>query len=348
MHLAVEPAFGKQGYEAIDGRHNPVNGVGGDGYRCNDQQTLQKILKQPAPPESVCLLVAIHAAKVGKPTLAAGGSPRRYKPAAALCLTATFCLNIAVRPQAPVLHATYPKTFLSIPFISPFDQKIILETLATQKVSLVLQPIMETKERILQKAHELFHRYGIRSVSMDEIATQMGMSKKTLYQHFVDKDQLVDEVFVVMLHAKKSECVALQQHSDNAVHEEFLGFDNMSEMLSNMHPSLLYDLEKYHPAVFTKFRSFMGDFVYKLVRTNLERGINEGLYRSDIDVDLLARFRVATITLTSNPSNFPNKRHTLAYIEEQLLDLFLHGVVTAKGQKLIQKYKDQRLKTESK
>lgn len=207
---------------------------------------------------------------------------------------------------------------------------------------------MEAKERILQKAHELFHRYGIRSVSMDEIASQMGMSKKTLYLHFADKDQLVDEVFAVLLQQKKSECMSLQQQADNAIHEEFLGFEQMSEMLASMHPSLLYDLEKYHPAVFTKFRSFMGDFVYKLVRTNLERGITEELYRADIDVDLLARFRVATITISSNPINFPNKRHTLAYIEEHLLDLFLHGVVTGKGQKLIQKYKVQRLKIESK
>lgn len=203
---------------------------------------------------------------------------------------------------------------------------------------------MEARARILHKAHELFHRYGIRSVSMDEIAAQMGMSKKTLYQHFADKDTLVAEVFAALLLEKKQECMALQQQSDNAVHEEFVGFDNMSEMLASMHPSLLYDLEKYHPEVFAKFRSFMGDFVYKLVRTNLERGINEGLYRPDIDVDVLARFRVATITISSNPDNFPNKRPNLAYIEEQLLDLFLYGVATTKGQKLIQKYKDQRLK----
>lgn len=207
---------------------------------------------------------------------------------------------------------------------------------------------MDPKERILHKAHELFHRYGIRSVSMDEIATQMGMSKKTLYQHFADKDTLVDEVFATLLQHKRQECVSLQQESENAVHEEFIGFDNMSEMLSNMHPSLLYDLEKYHPEVFTKFRSFMGDFVYRLVRTNLERGIAEGLYRPDIDVDVLARFRVATITISSHPDTFPNRKPNLAYVEEQLLDLFLHGVVTAKGQELIRQYKDQRLKPEIK
>ncbi|OLY91277.1 transcriptional regulator, TetR family [Cnuella takakiae] len=207
---------------------------------------------------------------------------------------------------------------------------------------------MEAKERILQKAHELFHRYGIRSVSMDEIASQMGMSKKTLYQHFADKDALVGEVFAALLQHKRQDCMDLQQASENAVHEEFIGFDNMSEMLSSMHPSLLYDLEKYHPEVFTKFRSFIGDFVYRLVRTNLERGIAEGLYRPEIDVDVLARFRVATITISSNPDSFPNRKPNLAYVEEQLLDLFLHGVATAKGQELIRKYKDQRLKTEIK
>ncbi len=88
--------------------------------------------------------------------------------------------------------------------------------------------------------------------------------------------------------------------------------------------------------------------MYKLVRQNLERGIAEELYRPDIDVDVLARFRVATLAFSCNPEAFPNTRLNLAYIEQQLLELFLFGVATPKGQKLIQKYKDQRLKTEPK
>ena len=72
-----------------------------------------------------------------------------------------------------------------------------METLVTLKVSLVLRPIMteiDTRERIKQKAHDLFMQYGLRSVSMDDIANSLGMSKKTIYQYFADKDELVDAV----------------------------------------------------------------------------------------------------------------------------------------------------------
>jgi AcrR family transcriptional regulator len=204
--------------------------------------------------------------------------------------------------------------------------------------------MMEVKARILQKAHDLFHRYGIRSVSMDEIATQMGMSKKTLYQHFADKEQLVDEVFATLLTQKKEECTVWQQQGANALHEVFLSLDRFHEMLSNMHPSLLFDLEKYHPEVFRKFRHFQSDFVYKLIRKNLERGIEEGLYRPEIDVDVLARFRVATMTIACSQEAFPNMRLNIAYIEHQLVEVFLFGVATPKGQKLIHKYNEQRQK----
>src|SRR5919107_5991524 len=95
--------------------------------------------------------------------------------------------------------------------------EFISETLVTKKVSLVLLQFMEPKERILQKAHELFNRYGIRSVSMDEIAAQVGMSKKTVYQYYVDKDELVSAVFTgIMMHNKQA-CTADRANAENAL-----------------------------------------------------------------------------------------------------------------------------------
>ena len=203
---------------------------------------------------------------------------------------------------------------------------------------------MEAKERILVKSHELFNRYGIRSVSMDDIATQLGMSKKTLYQYYADKDELVNEVFNSVLDANRAQCRECTQKGENAIHEVFLSFDMVEEMLTNMNPALLFDMQKYHPTAFKKFQEFRNSFLFRLIKTNLERGIGEELYRPEIDIDLLSRYRVYSVLLSFDPEVFPNAKNQLVYVEQQLMEHFLFGIASAKGQKLIMKYKNQRSK----
>ena len=203
---------------------------------------------------------------------------------------------------------------------------------------------MEAKERILVKSHELFNRYGIRSVSMDDIAAQLGMSKKTLYQYYTDKDDLVNAVFDIVLATNKSQCTDCIRKGENAIHEVFLSFDMVEEMLKNMNPSLLFDMQKYHPSAFKKFDDFRNGFLYKVIRANLERGIREELYREDIDTDILSRYRLHSVLLSFSQEVFPSNKTNLVYIEQQLLECFLYGLATPKGQKLVQKYKHQRSK----
>lgn len=216
------------------------------------------------------------------------------------------------------------------------------ETLVTEKVSIVLLEFMEPKERILHKAHELFNRYGIRSVSMDEIAAQVGMSKKTVYQYYEDKDELVSVVFTgVMMHNKQA-CTADRACAENALHEVFLAFEMVQEMFAEMNPSVLYDMQKYHPGAFAEFRNYRDGFLYGMIRTNLERGIAEGLYRPAIDVEVLTRYRLHSLMLAFDSEVFPANRTQLVHIEQQLLEHFLFGLATPKGQKLIETYWNQR------
>src|SRR5687767_447362 len=112
---------------------------------------------------------------------------------------------------------------------------------------------METKDRILLKAHELFNRYGVRSVSMDDIAAGLGMSKKTLYQYYADKEELVSVVFMGIIEQNKNSCISERKSADNDIHEIFLAFDMMQEMFDKMNPVVIFDLKKYHPLVYSKF-----------------------------------------------------------------------------------------------
>lgn len=203
---------------------------------------------------------------------------------------------------------------------------------------------MDTKGRILAKAHELFNRYGIRSVSMDDIAAQLGISKKTLYQYFTNKEELVNGVFTAVMKGNREDCIQAFELAENAMHEEFLAFDRVQEMFVNMNPAVLFDMQKYHPATFLKFKEYQDNFLYGMIRANIERGVKEELYRAEIDVDVLTRFRIHSIMMAFNPDVFPENRTQLLHIEQQLLEHFLYGLATAKGQKLIQKYKKQRTK----
>ena len=203
---------------------------------------------------------------------------------------------------------------------------------------------MEAKERILSKSHELFNRYGIRSVSMDDIAAHLGMSKKTLYQYYTDKDELVNAVFDVILSVNKNNCTECSNNGENAIHEVFLSFDIMEEMLKTMNPSVIFDMQKYHPSAYKKFAAFKNEFLYKIIKTNLERGVREELYREEIDTDILSRYRLYTVLLSFNPEVFPTIKTNPVHIEQQLIECFLYGLATPKGYKLIQKYKSQRTK----
>ena len=203
---------------------------------------------------------------------------------------------------------------------------------------------MEVKERILLKSHELFNRYGIRSVSMDDIAAQLAMSKKTLYQYYTDKDELVTAVFSVVMDNNRAECTINKERAENAIHEVFMAFDMVQEMFSKMNIAVLYDMEKYHPDCFRKYLDFKNGFLYQMIRSNIERGVREEVYREDVDVDIMARYRIYSIMLSFNTQVFPNNRNNVVYIEQQLLEHFLNGLASPKGHKLIQKYKSQRIK----
>ncbi|HEY1020141.1 MAG TPA: TetR/AcrR family transcriptional regulator [Sediminibacterium sp.] len=204
---------------------------------------------------------------------------------------------------------------------------------------------MEPRERIANKAHELFMRYGIRSVSMDEVASQLGMSKKTIYQFYADKDSLVADVIDIELDASQCECNQHKAKSENAIHEVFMAVDMLQEVLTKMNPNVLFDLEKYHPAAFKKHNEFKNKFLYTIIKENMEWGKRDGLYREEVNTEIMARFRLAATYLVFNPEMFPVGKNSLPMVVTEITDNFLYGLATAKGQKLIQKYKQQRLKS---
>ena len=211
-----------------------------------------------------------------------------------------------------------------------------------------MEVILTTGDRIKQKAHDLFMQFGLKSVSMDDIANSLGISKKTIYQSYADKDALVDEVIKSLLLHSETCCERDTTAAENAVHEIFLAMDFIMEAFRSMNPSLLFDMQKYYPAAYQKFSKHKNDYLFGVIKKNLERGIKEELYRDDLKVEVLARFRVESMMLPFNPEFHTKVKLNLGAIEQEITLHFLFGMVSPKGYKLATKYQQDRLKKISK
>lgn len=216
------------------------------------------------------------------------------------------------------------------------------ETCFSFKVSLVLRQFMNTSSvtisRIRMKAHELFMQYGLKSVSMDDIAQAMGMSKKTIYQCYADKENLVAAVVQNIISETEETCNRDILISKNAIHEIFLAMNQMSNLFKTMNPSILFDLQKYYPTAFNIFYKHKNEYIFNKIKENLLRGIHEELYRSEINIEALSRFRVESIILPFNPEFQTATKMNLVDISQELSTHFLFGITTIKGQKQINKY----------
>lgn len=203
---------------------------------------------------------------------------------------------------------------------------------------------MEPKERILVKAEALFMQYGIRSVSMDDIANSLGMSKKTLYQYYADKDELVDAVVGGYISGIQQKCLGCREEARDAVQEIVISMDRIMVEFNNMNPMLLYDLEKFHFKAYQRFRDHKDNFMAEVIRRNIEWGIKDELYRAEIDVEVMVKFRLESMMIPFNVNAFPPGKYNLGTSSQEILEHFIYGLATIKGHKLIQKYNEQRQK----
>ena len=198
---------------------------------------------------------------------------------------------------------------------------------------------MEPKARILNHAVVLFLRNGIKIVSTDNIAADLAMSKKTLYKTFANKDEIVSAVITRHLSKAQSECTSVAGHATNAVAQMLDIAQWADQQFTGIHPSIFYDLKKYHPAAWALFAAHKNTFVLDQIVQNLRWGMAEGLFRPDLDVEVLARLNLARIELTFDPALYPPTQFTLKRINRVLDEHFLLGVATLKGHKLINEYR---------
>jgi AcrR family transcriptional regulator len=189
-------------------------------------------------------------------------------------------------------------------------------------------------------AENLFMKYGVRSISMDDISRHLSVSKKTLYQHFADKEDIVSMACQAHLESMSTKFLDFTSSSKNAIEELAKISKCLKHTMENTNPSLLFDLQKFHPKAWTVWLNHKNKFIRDSVVRNLKQGIEEGHYRPDLDVEIIAAMRLELVQLPFNDNVFPPSRFKMAEVQVQIFDHFVHGIVTEKGRKLYIKYKE--------
>jgi len=197
------------------------------------------------------------------------------------------------------------------------------------------------KNKILESVSELYLKYGVRSVSMDDVAHNMAISKKTIYQYFDDKNDLVNQVTSMLLSLRQLDYDEISASASNALEELFSMSRCMRTHFSELNPSLMYDLQKYHKEAWGLFLKHEEEVVYHSVVDNLQRGIKEGFFRQEIDVNVLARLRVVEIHLSFDETVFAKDQFDFTEVQMQMYDHFVHGLLTDAGHELYKKYQTE-------
>jgi len=199
---------------------------------------------------------------------------------------------------------------------------------------------MSQTERIILGGEELFLKAGIKSVTMDDIAKHLGMSKKTIYQFFKDKNELV--IALVQKKLKEDEDLMgdIVSKSTNVI-EGMINMMKCSEdIFARINPIVIHDMQKYHPDAWKQFQNFKSGVIVQTLEELLKKGIEQGYIRPDIDVKVIARMRMIQVEMGFNTTFFPHSEFNVWKVQQQFLEHFNYGVCTLEGYKLLDEYRN--------
>lgn len=189
----------------------------------------------------------------------------------------------------------------------------------------------EKAKNIIEQVIALFMQYGVKSLTMDDIARHLGISKKTLYQVVPDKSELVAQG--IQFYIDKDICELEEMHgeSENAIEEMFLIAQRVSEHLQKMHPSILFDLEKYYPKAFTIYQEYKLKTIMGSLTRNMEDGIRQGLYRDNINIPIVAGLYIGRMDLIFDQKLFPASKYSLKDVYFEAIRYHIRGIASEQG-----------------
>lgn len=189
------------------------------------------------------------------------------------------------------------------------------------------------KEDILKSAVNLFLNYGFKSVTMDDIASTQGISKKTIYQYFENKTVLVEEAVLYLFHTISSGIQAICDLEKNPI-EEILEIKKfLMHNLKDEKSSPQYQLEKYYPKIYKDIKEKQFCVMENCVACNLERGVKLGLYRKNINIYFISKIYFTCMMALKDKALFPLNNFSMLTLTNNYLEYHLRGICTPEGLK---------------
>lgn len=201
----------------------------------------------------------------------------------------------------------------------------------------------EKTAKLVSDAQAVFMRFGIKSVNMDDIARHLRVSKKTLYKYVSDKEDLVKKCFFMHCNHEQKEMDRIQSMKLNAIDESFETMHFIKDMIKDVHPSIMFDMEKYYPEVMSETEEMRRKTIFTSLKANMEKGIKEGLYRKDLNADVIAHIYAASIEALFHTEDFTKSNKTLQDLYLEHFRYHIRGIASDKGRDyLIEKIKTER------
>ncbi len=202
------------------------------------------------------------------------------------------------------------------------------------KVSALVLPLL-MKDKILNKATNLFLNLGFKSVTMDDLAQEMGISKKTIYSHFENKSKLVEEVSMNLFWVISNGIDQIVQLQKNPIEELYEIKRFVMHQLKDESTSPIFQLQKYYPKIYHTIRDKQFEVMQHCVVENLKRGVAMGIYRANLDVTFVARIYFLGVNNLKDQTYFPSNKFTMTHLMDNFLEYHLRGIVTPEGRKIL-------------
>ncbi|HAV53426.1 TetR/AcrR family transcriptional regulator [Aequorivita vladivostokensis] len=194
------------------------------------------------------------------------------------------------------------------------------------------------REKIIQKATSLFLKLGFKSVTMDDIANEMAISKKTIYTHFKNKTALVKACTCNVLHNITTGIDEICSQEQNPIEELYAIKKFVMETVETEQTSPQYQLQKYYPEISEGLKESHFEKMMECTRKNLKRGIDQGLYRSNLNIDFIARLYFLGIHGIKDQNLFPVEKFSTQFLTEEYLEYHIRGIVTSEGFLTLKKF----------
>ena len=189
----------------------------------------------------------------------------------------------------------------------------------------------EELKNILVKVRELYTKYGIKSITMDDVARELGISKKTLYQYVADKEDLVGKFIDNEILLRKEEICKCFRIGFNAIEELFEISLFMNKLIRNQNTATEYDLKKYYPGQYHKTVTARREGIYNYITANLKKGIKEGLYRAEMNTEIISKLYLWRSENIHFGELFTLEEFTSGKLFIELLNYHIRGIATIKG-----------------